>query len=182
MPPKRRSADHRRADAVAAGMRIIAALGPSTAAVQQVADEIGVSQPYVFRLFGGKREFFLACLDELEARVRKVFAENAAIAPGDPFITMGEGFRETVGDGVAGGLLFQALAAARHDEVIAARCRALIAGVLAEVQDSSGATAEEVADFFASGTLVLVLQAVGADLTGGSREAVARLRATEESR
>ncbi|GLZ81061.1 hypothetical protein Afil01_58680 [Actinorhabdospora filicis] len=176
MPPKfakRSTATHRRADAIEAGLRVLADLGPTTAAVQQVAAEIGVSPPYVFRLFGGKQGFFVACLDELEDRVRTVFATAATE---EPFGEMGARFREHVRDGVFSGLLVQALAAARHDEVIAARCRSLIAGVLEEVAQTTGATDETLAGFLADGALVFMLQAIGADLTEGSRAAVTALR------
>jgi len=177
MGAARSTAARRRADAIAAGMRVFADNGPTTTAMQRVADEIGVSQPYVFRLFGNKQAFFLACLDELEARVRAVFKETAAVSRTDPLDAMGGGFRELVADGVISGLWVQACAAARSDEKVAQRCRALIAGVLDEAEQSTGAASDELARFLANGALVVLLQSIGADLTGGSRAAVDVLRA-----
>jgi AcrR family transcriptional regulator len=157
-------------------MRVFADRGLTMAAVQQVADDIGVSQPYVFRLFGSKLAFFMACLDELERRVREVFREAAATRSSDPLAAMGEGFRELIADGVVTGLWLQACAAARGDAAVAARCRALIAGVLEEVERLTAAAPGEVVQFTARGALVVLLQALGVDLSGGSRAAIESLR------
>jgi AcrR family transcriptional regulator len=177
MAVERSTASRRRGDAITAGMRAFADLGLTTAAMQRVADEIGVSQPYVFRLFGSKQVFFLACLDELEIRVRDVFQQAAAAHPADPLEAMGAGFRDLVADGVASGLWLQASAAARGDATVAARCRLFIAGVLDEAGQLTGATPAELAQFLADGALVVLLQAIHVDLTGGSRAAVESLRA-----
>nr|BFE38483.1 hypothetical protein GCM10010200_107340 [Actinomadura rugatobispora] len=160
-------------------MRMFADHGLTMTAIQRVADEIGVSQPYVFRLFGSKQAFFLACLDELEDRVREVFRRAAATSPDAPLKAMGAGFRELVADGVVTGLWLQASAAARADEEVAARCRALISGVLREAGALTGAAPDDMARFVANGALVVMLQALGVDVTGGSRAAVDALRAEE---
>ncbi|TDD68608.1 TetR/AcrR family transcriptional regulator [Jiangella aurantiaca] len=172
MAPVRSTATQRRADAVAAGMRVIADDGLTTAAMQRVADEIGVSQPYVFRLFGSKQGLLLACIDEVGSRVRTTFRSAAAERPGDPMTAMGAGFRELLAGGVTGGLWLQASAIARHDEVVAARCREVIAVLLAETARLTGAGADDLARFLADGALVVLLQAIGVDLSDGSRAAV----------
>jgi AcrR family transcriptional regulator len=179
MGTQRSTATQRRAQATAAGMRAFADHGLTTSAIQQVADEIGVSQPYVFRLFGSKQAFLLACLDELEDRIRESFRETAAACQSDPLEAMGAGFRNLLADGVAGGLLLQAFVAARSDEQVAARSRALLAGILEESQQLTHAAPEDLAHYLARGALVVVLQAMGVDLTGGSRVAVDSLRAQE---
>jgi AcrR family transcriptional regulator len=175
----RGTATQRRSDAIEAGMRVFADNGLTMSAVRQVAEEIGVSQPYVFRLFGTKQAFFLACLDALAERISTVFQKSAAAAAAEPLDAMGAGFRDLVADGVVSGLLLQACAAARGDEQIAARCRSLISRLLGEAGRLTGAAPCELTDFLASGALVLLLQAIGADLTGGSRAAVTALRNEE---
>jgi AcrR family transcriptional regulator len=176
MGVERGTATQRRTQAIASGVRAFADHGLTTAALQRVADEIGVSQPYVFRLFGSKQSFFLACLDELEDRVRGVFRRAAASSPADPLPAMGAGFRDLVADGVISGLWLQACAVARNDEVVAQRCRSLVASVLDEAERLTQATADDLARFAARGALVVLLQAVGADLTQGSLAAVDSLR------
>lgn len=110
-----------------------------------------MSQPYVFRLFGSKQSFFLACVEEMEDRVRQVFRQAAAASAGEPLQAMGDGFRELVADGVISGLWLQACAVARRDEAVAARCRLLISNVLAEAERLTAAAPEDLARFLASG-------------------------------
>lgn len=160
-------------------MRAFADHGLSTSAIQRVADEIGVSQPYVFRLFGSKQSFFLACLDELEGRVREIFRQAAATCPSDPLQAMGARFRELIADGVISGLWLQACATARRDETVAARCRSLVSGVLEEAERLTQAAPDDLARFAANGSLLVLLQPLAVDLTGGSRAAVDSLRAEE---
>lgn len=157
-------------------MRVFADHGLTTSAVQQIADEIGVSQPYVFRLFGSKQALFLACLDELVDRVRTVFRAAATTSPDDPLLAMGESFRDLVADGVISGLWLQACAAARRDDAVAERCRSVLAEVLGEASALTQAGPTELTGFLANGSLVMLLQALGMDLTGGTRAAVDSLR------
>ncbi|GGM66405.1 hypothetical protein GCM10011608_59580 [Micromonospora sonchi] len=174
---QRSTAPRRRADAVDIGMRVFADHGLTTASVQQVADRMGVSQPYVFRLFGSKRAFFLACLDELEARILRAMRQAAAGHAADPLPAIRADFRAMIADGVVTGLWLQACAVARADEMVAARCRALLGGILHEAERLSGAGAQQLRGTLALGALVVMLQALGVDLTNGSQAAIDLLRA-----
>ncbi len=173
MAEVRATAALRRAQAVDAAILAIAELGPTTTAVGRVAAEIGVSQPYVFRLFGSTRGLLLACLDELSSRISAVF--QASADSGDPLESMGAGFRSLVADGVFPGLWLHACATARSDEVVAARCRAFISSVLVRARELTGAAPDELAQFIGRGALVVQLQALGVDLRDGSEAAVLAL-------
>jgi AcrR family transcriptional regulator len=70
-------------------LRMVADHGLTTSAMQQVADEMGVSRPYVFRLSGSKQSFVLACMDEPEGRAREVLRQAAATCPSDLLQAMG---------------------------------------------------------------------------------------------
>jgi AcrR family transcriptional regulator len=176
MATQRSTAPRRRADAIDIGMRVFADHGLTTASVQKVADAMSVSQPYVFRLFGTKRDFFLACLDEMEARIRQVLQQAATECADDPLPAMRAGFRAMIADGVVTGLWLQACAAARNDEVVAARCRAVVGGILAESGRLSAAGPQELRGSLALGALVVMLQALGVDLSEGSQAAIESLR------
>ncbi|WP_433611403.1 TetR/AcrR family transcriptional regulator [Dactylosporangium sp. CA-139114] len=176
MGTQRSTAPRRRADAVDIGMRVFADHGLTTASVQKVADQMGVSQPYVFRLFGSKSDFFLACVDEMEGRIRRVLRQAAAHNPGDPLPAMRADFRALIADGVVTGLWLQACAAARSDEAVAARCRAVIGGILDEAAHWSTAESRELRDTLALGALVVMLQALSVDLSEGSQAAIDSLR------
>lgn len=159
---------------MAEGWGAFADHGLTTAAIQQVAARIGVSQPYVFRLFGSKQAFFLACIDELPARISEMFVRTAEGAE-EPMEEMGAGFRALVSDGVISGFWLQACAAARGDDVIASRCRDVISSALQAVQENTGADADRLAAFFGRGALVMMLQTLGVDLSKGSQAAVTSL-------
>ncbi|NGM14316.1 TetR/AcrR family transcriptional regulator [Verrucosispora sp. CWR15] len=160
-------------------MRVFADHGLTTASIQKVADRMGVSQPYVFRLFGSKRNLFLACLDELEARIGQVLQQEAGVHPAEPLPAMRAGFRTLIADGVVTGLWLQACAAARSDEVVAAHCRALVGRVLQHAGRLSSAGPQELRGTLALGALVVMLQALGMDLSEGSQAAVDSLREAE---
>lgn len=155
--------------------------GLTSVAVGRVAREIGISQPYVFRLFGSKHALFMACLDELEVQFRQTLRDAVQNSPDVPerFGVMGAAFRDLVSDGTASGLWLQACALARFDDEIAARCRMILAGTLREAERLTGADSGDVAGFAADGALVIFLRAIGADLGGGSRAALDLLRETE---
>jgi AcrR family transcriptional regulator len=72
----RRSADERRAEVLAAAIGIFAEYG-SAAPTSLVARRAGLSEAYLYRLFGSKRELLLACHDAIDRRVRRVLAEAA---------------------------------------------------------------------------------------------------------
>ena len=176
MASQRSTAPRRRADAVDIGMRIFADHGPTTASVQKVADAMGVSQPYVFRLFGSKRDFFLACLDELHTRIRHTFRQAAARTPDEPLPAMRADFRALIADGVITGLWLQACATARADPVVAERCRTVIAGILQEAGQLTTAGAPQLTGALGAGALAVMLQAIGVDLSAGSQAALDALR------
>lgn len=164
MREQRTTAGERRRQAVDAGLKAFGDKGLTTGAIAQVAHEVGVSPPYVFRLFGSKRGFFFACIDELEARELEVFAGDDADAA-ETFDEMGARFRSLLGDGVLSGFSIQVVAAARTDAEIADRYRRMLANILRVIQQRTSASAEELTAFLARGALLVQLQALSMDLT-----------------
>lgn len=84
-----------------------------------------------------------------------------------------------IAGGVITGLWLQACAAARSDEVIAARCQAVIVTILDETDTLSSAGPEAVTADLARATLVLTKQAVGMDISEGIDTALRTLRTIE---
>jgi hypothetical protein len=68
------------------------------------------------------------------------------------------------------------LAVARRDETVAARCRALVSGLLEQAERSTCAAPDDLARFAGQGALLVLLQPLGVDLSGGSQAAVHSLR------
>src|SRR3954453_5573410 len=132
--------------------------GTSTAAI---AAEVGVSQPYLFRLFRTKRELFLACCTACNGRIRAAFREVAADAPeGERLTAMGHRYMELLEDRHL--LRFQLqMYAACGDEQIRTEVRRGYAELIEEVREISGSPEEELWRFFASGVMMNVISPIG---------------------
>src|SRR6266566_6120885 len=84
----RRTAEERRAEVLQAAVAEFALHGLHGTSTEMIAKRIGISQPYVFRLFASKKELFLAAIDQCFDRVETAF-RNAAREPaiaGDHFV------------------------------------------------------------------------------------------------
>src|SRR5438445_13604741 len=85
-------AAERREAILEAAMAEFARGGLHGTATEAIARRAGVSQPYVFRLFGTKKALFLAAVERCNQRVLSAFREAAAEAEragGDRWAAMG---------------------------------------------------------------------------------------------
>src|SRR5260370_12300357 len=73
----RHTADERRAEVLKAAVAEFALHGLYGTSTEMIARRIGISQPYIFRLFPSKKELFLAAIDQCFDRVETTF-RNAA--------------------------------------------------------------------------------------------------------
>ena len=73
----RLSADERRVEVVEAAVKAFASSGLHGTSTEEIARLAGVSQPYLFRLFGTKRDLFLAALERMFARLEHEFNDAA---------------------------------------------------------------------------------------------------------
>ena len=163
----RLSADERRAAIVAAGMDEFAAHGLAGASVDAIARRAGVSQPYVYQLFGTKRDLFLAAVRHAFERTRIAFedavhryeAGDQPIACDSPMRAMGVAYMEMLADRTLLLVQLQAYAAC-SDPQVQEVVRAEFNRLHRFVTDTTGATPEEVHHFFAEGMLLNVGAAV----------------------
>src|SRR5438552_15018797 len=80
----RMTAEERRDAIVAAATEEFATGGLVGASTEAIARRVGVSQPYVFQLFGTKKELFLAVVGSCFSRIILAFEDAAARwTPGD---------------------------------------------------------------------------------------------------
>ena len=143
--------------------------------VDRIARRVGVAQPYVFSLFGSKRELFLAAVERAFQRVEETFAQAAAefdtaiALPGkDVLNAMGNAYQGLLGSHRDYLMLQHQAYAACNDEVVRARVRALYAQLVAYVEQVSGAPPDRIDEFFRYGMWVNVAAAMGVeDLSAG---------------
>lgn len=153
----RRSAEERRHEIVEIAIRHFARNGYNGTSTDQVAREAGISQPYLFRLFGTKRELFLACYREMQARIHATFTTAARGVPQDLRArAMGKAYQQLLGDRDT--LLFQMQSyAACSDPEIQAHVRAGYRDLVNEVARITGGGAAELWGFFSNGMLLNVV-------------------------
>ncbi|ANS67234.1 TetR family transcriptional regulator [Streptomyces lincolnensis] len=79
----RMSAEERRESVIDAAMREFARGGYHGTSTEVIAKRVGVSQPYLFRLFPGKKAIFLAAAGRCVEETIRIFAEAAAGLEGE---------------------------------------------------------------------------------------------------
>jgi len=160
----RQTADERRDAIVVAALREFAARGYSGTSTESIARAVGVSQPYLFQLFGTKRELFLAVVRHGFQRTRLVFHEAAKRGPGDDpacsiLDLMGLAYMRLLSDRDLLRVQLQAYAAC-GDEDVRQVVRQEFAALYQAVEQDSGASNEEIHRFFAEGMLLNVAAAL----------------------
>jgi AcrR family transcriptional regulator len=163
----RLSADERREAIVAAGVDEFAEKGLAGASTDVIARRAGVSQPYVFQLFGTKRDLFIAVIRHGFKRTRLTFEDAAArYERGESTVicdsalgAMGEAYKKLLADRTLLLVQLQAYAACSDPEVRNA-VREEFAALHRFVVVTTKASPEEIHLFFAQGMLLNVGAAV----------------------
>jgi AcrR family transcriptional regulator len=162
----RLSADERREAIVASAMDEFAAHGLAGASVDTVARRAGVSQPYIYQLFGTKKDLFLAVVRRGFERTRIAFEEAVRRHEDDEFVgcdsamgAMGVAYMELLADRTLLLVQLQAYAACSDPEVQDV-VRAEFNGLHRYVAQTTGESPEVVHHFFAEGMLLNVGAAV----------------------
>ena len=136
--------------------------------VDKIARRVGVAQPYVFSLFGSKKELFLAAVQRMYEKFAELF--TAAAAEFDPAIAVPESDATWA---IANAyvdqldvnrdllLLQQQAFAASGDEEVRTRVRELYDGLVDHVRQLTGADDERLDEFFRYGMWINVQAALG---------------------
>jgi AcrR family transcriptional regulator len=160
-PPRtRQTADARREALVDAALEHFAQTGLHGTAVSAITDDVGITQPYAFSLFGTKKGLFLAAVERSFDRVEETFRTAAESAgPAGPFEAMKESYRSVLADRSLLLMQLQTYAAC-GDEDVRALARRRYAQLYDLVRELSGADREELTEFFAAGMLLNVAAAL----------------------
>jgi AcrR family transcriptional regulator len=160
----RQTADERRDAIVVAALHAFAEGGYAGTSTETIARAVGVSQPYLFQLFGTKRELFLAAVRHGFQRTRRVFHEAARRGPHDDqdctvLELMGTAYMRLLSDTDLLRVQLQAYAACGDDDVRQV-VREEFTELYLAVKRDSGASNEEIHHFFAEGMLLNVAAAL----------------------
>ena len=143
--------------------------------VDRIARRVGVAQPYVFSLFGNKRELFLAAVERGFEVIADTFTRAAeefdpATAPPDADVlgAMGAAYVELLSTHRDYLMLQHQSYAACDDLEIRERVRGCYAQLVAHVERLSHAESERIDEFFRYGMWLNVAAAMGVeDLSAG---------------
>ena len=160
----RLSAAERRDDVLDAALLEFAEHGYEGTSTEDIARRAGISQPYLFRLFGTKKELFKATAARCLRETLEMFQRAAEGKRGEEALrAMGQAYRDELllGDRMRLRAQMQTYAAC-DDPEISRIVRDGYGDLVAYVQRVSGLPAEEVARFFATGMLLNVLASMHA--------------------
>lgn len=164
-------AEERRDALIAAAIEEFAQTGYHGTPVDRIARRVGVAQPYVFTLFGTKRELFIAAMERGFEIVGQLFtaaaSEYGAAHPGidcggnEILGAMASAYVDLL-DTDRTVLMMQLQAyAACDDEVIRQHARASYGALMDMVQTRSGADLDQLHDFMSYGMYLSVQSAMG---------------------
>jgi AcrR family transcriptional regulator len=158
MAGPRKSAEERREEIVSVAVGHFALGGYHGTSTEAIARAAGISQPYLFRLFGTKKELFLACEDRHHDYLEAVFRRAAEAAPpGERLHSMGKAYVERLlPDRHALRFQMQSYAACA-DPDIRAHVRRRYGELVRVVAGLADVTVSEVWSFFATGMLLNVV-------------------------
>jgi len=157
---RRQSADERREAVLEAARLEFAGRGLHAASTDEIARRAGISQPYLFRLFGTKKQLYLASVEQSFGRVLEAFREAAGDLRGEEALeAMGYAYRELLADRTMLRGQLQAYAACDDPEIREVARRGF-GDIIALAEEVSGAGPAEVARWAAKGMLLNVLAAM----------------------
>ena len=153
---ERKNAEERRDEVLEAAQLEFAERGLA-ASTDEIARRAGISQPYVFRLFGTKKDLLQAVVARCLRETLEVFQRAAEGKRGEEALkAMGEAYRELLADRTRLRAQMQAYAAC-DDPEIRDVVRAGFGDIASYVERVSGADAEAVSRWFAKGMLLNVI-------------------------
>ena len=164
----RMSADERRESVIRAAITEFARGGYSATSTAVIAQRVGVSQPYLFRLFPNKEAMFLAAAERCLEETRRVFAEAADGLEGeDALHAMARSYQQLIADDPEKLLMqmqmYAAVAAAEAagDHEFGESVRAGWLELFDSVNLALGADADDTTTFLAYGMLANTLTSLG---------------------
>lgn len=158
----RHTAEERREEILQAAVVRFGATGLHGTSTETIARDVGVSQPYLFRLFGTKKELFMAAVEWGFSETLEAFrrAGAAATDPHDAFKRMGDAYLQLIGDRRYLEIQMQAYASTDDPEI-----RQVVQDgfgrLVMEIVRHTSATPAQLAAFLGRGMLLNVAVSMG---------------------
>jgi AcrR family transcriptional regulator len=161
MVSTRQTAAERRVAVLSAAATEFARSGYAGTSTDAIATRAGISQPYLFRLFGTKKDLFIATYDQGGARIVKELTRAIEGLDGESAMhAMGMAYLTLLQDTELLQVQMHGYAAATGDDDIAAACRKTFEDLWHMVKDKLGLDPEMIQNFFANGMLISVMSAI----------------------
>lgn len=158
---KRQTAEERREAVLEAALAEFAERGLHGASTEEIARRAGISQPYLFRLFGTKKGLYIASAERCLRQTLEAFEDAAAGLEGEEALkAMGRAYRELLADRTMLRAQLQSYAACEDPE-ICATVRRGFGEIVAHAERVSGAPPPVVSRWLATGMLLNVVAAMG---------------------
>jgi len=149
------TASERRTSVLAAAVTEFAHSGYAGTSTDAIATRAGISQPYLFRLFGTKKDLFIATYEMVSDRIIASMTRAGTGLEGEEAMrAMGEADPELLQVQLHG------FTAAVRDQDIAATCRRTFEVLWHLVHDRTGMDGEEIFHFFSAGMMMNVMAAI----------------------
>src|SRR5476649_769315 len=142
---ERKSKDERREEILDAAVAVFAERGLHGASTDEIARLAGISQPYVYRLFGTKKELYVSVVARCFRQTLEIFQRAAEGKRGEAALQA----------------QMQAYAACADPEICAV-VRNGYGDLVSYVQRVSGVSQKELAEFFSHGILMNTLASMNA--------------------
>ncbi|MGH9096907.1 MAG: TetR/AcrR family transcriptional regulator [Acidimicrobiales bacterium] len=161
MVSTRQTADERRTAVLAAAITEFARSGYAGTSTDAIATRAGISQPYLFRLFGTKKDLFIATYDLVGDRIVRELTKAVEGLDGEEALhAMGGAYLELMQDPDLLQVQMHGFAAATGDADIARSCRRTFEVLWHLVDERLGLDEESVRQFFAVGMMISVMSAI----------------------
>lgn len=157
----RQSADERRVAVLDAAEHEFAVRGLHGASTEQIAKAAGISQPYLFRLFGTKKDLYLATVQRGGEQLYAVFAAAAQGRSGHEALhAMGQSYEQIMQNHDRLMLMLKSWTAC-DDPDVARASREGWQNLVELAEQASGLPTEDITRFFANGMLLSIFMSLG---------------------
>jgi AcrR family transcriptional regulator len=157
----RQTAEERRTAVLAAAISEFARSGYAGTSTEAIAARAGISQPYLFRLFGTKKDLFVATYNLVGDRIiRELTLAGEGLEGEDALVAMGAAYVELMQDPELLQVQLHGFAAAPGDADIARSCRRTFEVLQGMIRDRNHISDDELRNFFATGMLINVMAAI----------------------